>query len=137
MFAAYRLSGRAGTGEGTIDRPDEAGQFAGDGGDSDGWALALPDQRPVSRGEAMLRLSGDLANSARDGGDPRQLRLTNARRMPIASGTLDQHVGHRWVLGSNYFGCLNRQTRVHSCDVFGRTVEIIEVFEKLKRTVSP
>src|SRR5713226_3334932 len=57
------LSGRrTGRGHLATDRPDEGRELTCDRGDGDGLGLALPDQRPVARAQAALRLPGDLAN---------------------------------------------------------------------------
>src|SRR6202163_3254860 len=60
------LPGRCtGVGDLAIDRPDEGGELARDRRDRDGLKLALPGQRPVARGQAALRLPGDLTNGLR------------------------------------------------------------------------
>src|SRR5258708_30461829 len=91
---SYRKSRLAGCdmsgGDLAIDRPDEARKFARDRSDSDGLALALPDQRSVARVEAALRLPGDLTHRWWGGVNLRLLGSSDPRGMLIAPGAFHQ-----------------------------------------------
>src|SRR6266705_6655643 len=101
------VSRRAGRGNRPLDGPDEAGKLARHRGDDDGRLLAASGQGAIARGEATLRLPGDIANGSWRGRDLRQLRPADPRRMAVAPGALHQDAPRPAVAGLGDAGALD------------------------------
>ena len=73
------------------DRPNEGGEFAGDGDTDDiGWLSGLGEPA-ISGAQPHLRLPGDLLDRLRQGLVALQDRETHPRRQPIGPGAFDEH----------------------------------------------